>query len=254
MSIPRKAAARATWWSSATPTRYSTTPRRKKRSNTSRESSADSEARGSLTDAFHYPVQMKHRKRDHMFVPERNDQPTYGRLPTEIEGFESLAELALNLRWSWNHRADQVWRQIDPIQWKLTQNAWVVLQTASRDKLGQLLADPAFRKNVNDLLSDEHHAAEAPGWFQQHHVQAPLSCVAYFSLEFMLSEALPIYSSGLGNVSGDQLKSASDLGVPVAAVGLLYQQAFVRFTPPTRSARCQALIYNTINSDQFSEV
>lgn len=62
----RKAAGRATWWSSATPTRYSTTPRRKKLSNTSRESSANSGTRGSLTDAFHYPVQMKHRKRDLM--------------------------------------------------------------------------------------------------------------------------------------------------------------------------------------------
>jgi starch phosphorylase len=60
-----------------------------------------------------------------MIGPERDDQPSYGRLPTEIEGFESLAELALNLRWSWNHSVDQVWRQIDPIQWKLTQNAWV---------------------------------------------------------------------------------------------------------------------------------
>ena len=96
-----------------------------------------------------------------MIVPERNGQPAYGRLPTEIEGYGSLAELALNLRWSWNHRADQVWRQIDPIQWKLTQNAWVVLQTASRDKLGKLLADPAFRKNVDDLLSDERHEGDS---------------------------------------------------------------------------------------------
>jgi len=179
-----------------------------------------------------------------MFVPERNDPPTYGRLPTEIEGFESLAELALNLRWSWNHRADQVWRQIDPIQWKHTQNAWVILQTAPRDKLAQLLADPAFRKNVNDLLSDERHAAEAPGWFQQHHVQDPLSCVAYFSLEFMLSEALPIYSGGLGNVAGDQLKSASDLGVPVAAVGLLYQQGYFRQVIDKEGAQEALFPYN----------
>ena len=65
-----------------------------------------------------------------MSDPARAGQPAFGRLPTEIEGFESLAELALNLRWSWNHRADQVWRQIDPVQWKLTQNAWVVLHSA----------------------------------------------------------------------------------------------------------------------------
>lgn len=68
----------------------------------------------------------------------------------------------------------------------------------------------------------------APAWFQQHHPRAPLSCVAYFCMEFMLSEALPIYSGGLGNVAGDQLKSASDLGVPVVGVGLLYQQGYFR--------------------------
>jgi starch phosphorylase len=179
-----------------------------------------------------------------MSDPEGTSQPSYGRLPTEIEGFESLAELALNLRWSWNHRADQVWRQIDSIQWKLTQNAWVVLQTASRDKLGRLMADPAFRKNVDDLLSDECRAAEAPGWFQQHHAQASLSCVAYFSLEFMLSEALPIYSGGLGNVAGDQLKSASDLGVPVAAVGLLYQQGYFRQVIDIEGAQEALFPYN----------
>ena len=57
---------------------------------------------------------------------------------------------------------------------------------------------------------------------------APLGCVAYFCMEFMLSEALPIYSGGLGNVAGDQLKAASDLGVPVIGVGLLYQQGYFR--------------------------
>ena len=57
---------------------------------------------------------------------------------------------------------------------------------------------------------------------------APLTCAAYFSMEFMLSEALPIYSGGLGNVAGDQLKAASDLGVPVVGVGLLYQQGYFR--------------------------
>ena len=69
---------------------------------------------------------------------------------------------------------------------------------------------------------------EAPAWFQQNHPKAPLTCVAYFSMEFMLSEALPIYSGGLGNVAGDQLKAASDLGVPVVGVGLLYQQGYFR--------------------------
>ena len=115
-----------------------------------------------------------------------------------------------------------------PVLWDLTQNPWVVLQTVSRDQLERVLADPAFRKNVDDRLRSKRQAAESPAWFQQEHPQAPLTCVAYFSMEFMLSEALPIYSGGLGNVAGDQLKAASDLGVPVVGVGLLYQQGYFR--------------------------
>ena len=91
-----------------------------------------------------------------------------------------------------------------------------------------MLADPAFRKKVDALVQARRQAAETPAWFQQTYSQSPLTCVAYFSMEFMLSEALPIYSGGLGNVAGDQLKAASDLGVPVVAVGLLYQQGYFR--------------------------
>ena len=158
----------------------------------------------------------------------RVSHPIYNLLPTEIEGFDSLAELALDMRWSWNHATDEVWRTLDPVLWELTENPWVVLQTVSRDQLERVLADPAFRKNVDDLLRAQRHAAETPAWFQQNHSQGSLTCAAYFSMEFMLSEALPIYSGGLGNVAGDQLKAASDLGVPVVGVGLLYQQGYFR--------------------------
>ena len=61
--------------------------------------------------------------------------PIHNFLPTEIEGFDSLAELALDMRWSWNHDADEVWRQLDPELWEITQNPWVVLQTVSRDQI-----------------------------------------------------------------------------------------------------------------------
>ncbi|HET6370254.1 MAG TPA: alpha-glucan family phosphorylase, partial [Nitrospiria bacterium] len=81
---------------------------------------------------------------------------------------------------------------------------------------------------ADELVQARRDAAESHGWFQKHHSGSPLSAVAYFSMEFMLSEALPIYSGGLGNVAGDQMKSASDLGVPVVGVGLLYQQGYFR--------------------------
>jgi glycogen phosphorylase len=158
----------------------------------------------------------------------RVSHPIYHLLPTEIEGFESLAELALDMHWSWNHATDEVWRQLDSRLWEITHNPWVVLQTASRDRIERVLADPVFRNHVDGLVEAGRQAAEAPAWFQRTHSQSPLTCAAYFSMEFMLSEALPIYSGGLGNVAGDQLKAASDLGVPVVGVGLLYQQGYFR--------------------------
>jgi starch phosphorylase len=146
----------------------------------------------------------------------------------DVEGFDVLSELALDMRSAWNHAADLVWQQLDPVLWKITHNPWVVLQTVSREKLKHVLADPVFRKNIDDLLQARRDAVDAPAWFQQTHPLSSLSCVAYFSMEYMLSEALPIYSGGLGNVAGDQLKAASDLGVPVIGVGLLYQQGYFR--------------------------
>jgi starch phosphorylase len=163
-----------------------------------------------------------------MSQPTRASHPIYNLLPTEIDGFDSLAELALDMHWSWTHVTDHVWRQIHPELWANTHNPWVVLQTVSRDRIEAALSDPTFRATVDGLVADSRKAHDAPAWFQRTHPGVPLTCAAYFSMEFMLSEALPIYSGGLGNVAGDQLKAASDLGVPVVAVGLLYQQGYFR--------------------------
>jgi starch phosphorylase len=130
--------------------------------------------------------------------------------------------------WSWNHAADEVWRQLDPDLWGLTHNPWGVLQTVSRGRIERVLGDPALRAKIDELVQARRRAAEAPAWFQQTYAPSPPIRVAYFSMEYMLSEALPIYSGGLGNVAGDQLKAASDLGVPIVAVGLLYQQGYFR--------------------------
>lgn len=157
-----------------------------------------------------------------------NINQIYGFSHADVEGFDPLAELALDMRWSWNHAADELWRKLDPALWELTHNPCVVLETISREQLERVLGDPAFRKQVDDLVQAKQRAAEEPAWFQKSHAGAPLTCVAYFSMEFMLSEALPIYSGGLGNVAGDQLKASSDLGVPVVGVGLLYQQGYFR--------------------------
>ena len=89
------------------------------------------------------------------------DKPIYSPLLTDVEGFDSLAELALDLHWYWNHSADEVWHQLDPELWKLTYNPWVVLQTVSRDQLRRALDDPVFRKKVDDLLRAKRQEPES---------------------------------------------------------------------------------------------
>ena len=145
-----------------------------------------------------------------------------------VGGPEELADLALDLRWSWDPAADHVWRQLNPDLWAITRNPWAILQTVSRDQIERASADPAFTRNLAALLQVSRQEMQTPAWFQQTYPRSSLTGIAYFSMEFMLSEALPIYSGGLGNVAGDQLKAASDLGVPVIAVGLLYQQGYFR--------------------------
>lgn len=148
--------------------------------------------------------------------------------PNEEATRQLLRRLALDLRWSWNHAADELWSGIDSELWSRTHNPWVVLQTVTRARLAKLLEDERFRAQIQQLDSAARESREAPAWFQLAHREAPLSQIAYFSMEFMLSEALPIYAGGLGNVAGDQLKTASDLGVPVIGIGLLYQQGYFR--------------------------
>ena len=146
----------------------------------------------------------------------------------EIPGYESLLSLALDMRWSWNHEADELWHELDEALWKQTNNPCVILQTISIDHLRQKLEDEGVRSRIDALLKSRDESNRAVSWFDKNHAASALKCVAYFSMEFMLSEALPIYVGGLGNVAGDQLKSASDLGVPVIGVGLLYQQGYFR--------------------------
>ncbi len=144
------------------------------------------------------------------------------------ETVDPLTELALDLRWSFNHSADKIWQQLDPELWDLTHNPWVILQTVSQEKLRSVKGDPDFQELLAQVHRKKRTVDQSAGWFQLAHPNAPLTAVAYFSMEFMLSEALPIYSGGLGNVAGDQLKTASNLGLPVVGVGLLYQQGYFR--------------------------
>ncbi|MGO9947272.1 MAG: alpha-glucan family phosphorylase [Steroidobacteraceae bacterium] len=141
---------------------------------------------------------------------------------------ELLRRFALDLRWSWHHGADELWKQLDATLWEQTGNPWMVLKSASPQGIARALADPDFCEIFERLKRTAESDAQAPAWFQQAHPDSQLAQVAYFSMEFMLSEALPIYAGGLGNVAGDQLKAASDLGIPIVGVGLLYSQGYFR--------------------------
>jgi glycogen phosphorylase len=147
---------------------------------------------------------------------------------TKAATLEALTELALDLRWSYNHAADKIWERLAPQLWESTHNPWVVLQTVSAERLQSATMERDFQSLVADLHRERRTAEQSESWFGKTHPDSGLAGVAYFSMEFMLSEALPIYSGGLGNVAGDQLKAASNLGVPVTGIGLLYQQGYFR--------------------------
>ena len=143
--------------------------------------------------------------------------------PLAYEQVVALLEgLSLDIRLSWNHAAHRLWRMLDPQLWEQSRNPLVLLQTTSREHLMEVIRTESFQECFRDLLLQAPiHGAQRPG-------SDPMGTIAYFSMEYMLTESLPIYSGGLGNVAGDQLKAASDLDLPVVAVGLLYQQGYIR--------------------------
>jgi len=146
--------------------------------------------------------------------------------PRELpEGLEALSDLALDLRWIWSHSADHIWRHIDAETWEATRNPWLILQEISDERLVELAKDDHFRSELQNLLeARRQNLAVAP----QTTGDGLLQPVAYFSMEFGLGDAIPLYAGGLGVLAGDHLEAASDLGVPLVGVGLLYQEGYFR--------------------------
>jgi len=147
------------------------------------------------------------------------------RLP---ETLAPLRELACNLRWSWDTRTQDLFRWIDPEVWDTTTHDPIrLLNLVSRDRLEHLAGDPTFMAFLSERYGELARYLEAPKWFQKRDGNH-LSCVAYFSPEFGIAEALPQYSGGLGVLAGDHLKAASTLGVPIVGVGLMYRSGYFR--------------------------
>jgi glycogen phosphorylase len=164
-------------------------------------------------------------------------------LPAIPESLEGLAELATDLRWSWSHSADVLWERIDPEIWAVTRNPWLILQSVSTAHLEKLVEDRDFQELVENHVKAHRETLKETGWFAQTHGASPLT-VAYFSMEFGLSEALPIYSGGLGILAGDHLKTSSDLGVPLVGIGLLYQQGYFRQALDADGSQIEFYPYN----------
>jgi glycogen phosphorylase len=150
-------------------------------------------------------------------------------LPADLTPLiEQIADLATDLRWTWSHAGDAVWKAMDPQLWEQSANPFVVLQNLSHERLEELNQNSQFKKHLEDLTVARNTYCECCGWFGETHADTKLKGIAYFSMEFGLGEALPFYAGGLGVLAGDYLKAASDLAVPVIAVGLLYQEGYFR--------------------------
>src|SRR5271168_369551 len=159
-------------------------------------------------------------------------------------GLAALAELALDLRWTWSHEADALWEQVDAEAWSRTVNPWIILQDISAERLRALAADRSFVAELERLASTRQAYLDTPGWFSSAHGTAALSGIAYFSMEFGIGEGLPLYAGGLGILAGDFLKTASDLGIPVIGVGLLYQEGYFRQIIDAAGAQHEAYPFN----------
>jgi len=146
-------------------------------------------------------------------------------LPAELAPLETLA---MNLRWSWDLQTRELFRWVDPDEWDAVVHDPVrLLGRISKDRLAELVEDRGFLRFLETVSSDLERYLSRDAWFQGRG-GSPLRSVAYFSPEFGISEAVPQYSGGLGVLAGDHLKAASDLGLPLIGVGLMYRNGYFR--------------------------
>ncbi|OMC32035.1 glycogen phosphorylase [Mycobacterium colombiense] len=147
------------------------------------------------------------------------------------ERLTALDQLSTNLRWSWDKPTQELFATIDPELWERCGSDPVALLGAVNPaRLDELAMDEAFLGRLDALTADLNDYLSRPLWYQQRQEQGAEmpAAVAYFSMEFGIAEVLPNYSGGLGILAGDHLKSASDLGVPLVAVGLYYRSGYFR--------------------------
>lgn len=146
-------------------------------------------------------------------------------LPKRIE---KLEEIASNLWWSWNTEFLRLFKKIDIDLWDTVgKNPVKFLRLVEQEKLEEITKDNSFLKEYDQIVENfENYINSKNTWFSKSYPNNEQDLIAYFSAEYGLDQILPIYSGGLGILSGDHLKSASDLGLPLVAVGLLYKNGY----------------------------
>jgi starch phosphorylase len=160
------------------------------------------------------------------------------------ERLAPLVDLALDLRWTWSHAGDALWRRLDAALWERTRNPWAILQNLSQQNLERFAADPAFQQELERLIEERERYGRDYDWFAATYTHLGIRNVAYFSMEFGLGEAFPLYAGGLGVLAGDYLKTASDLGLPAVGIGLLYQEGYFRQMIDATGQQREAYPYN----------
>jgi starch phosphorylase len=154
---------------------------------------------------------------------------TFTVLPLLPERLEPLHKLAYNMWWCWNHDAVSLFRRVDDDLFDRVENSPVkLLGAVDQARWHQLVEDDGFLAHMDRVYESLEHYMTGATWFQEDYPNAGRCRIAYFCAEFGIHESIPIYSGGLGVLAGDHLKAASDLGVPLVGVGLMYREGYFR--------------------------
>lgn len=155
---------------------------------------------------------------------------TFNVVPRLPESLTGLLELAYNLRWSWDLETRALFRRIDRGLWETTgRNPVAMLGCVDQERLDELAQDSGFLANFQRVATGlRDYMAETESAYARSRQENNGLLIAYFSLEFAITDCIPVYSGGLGVLAGDHLKAASDFGLPLVAVGLLYQYGYFR--------------------------
>ncbi len=154
---------------------------------------------------------------------------TFTVLPSVPDRLKALPKLAYNLWWCWHADATALFRRIDPDLFEKLDHSPVRLGYAvSQERLDELAADDGFLAHLDRVAENLDEYLHAKTWFREQFPDDQSLKVAYFSMEFGIHESVPVYSGGLGVLAGDHLKSASDLGIPLVGVSMMYREGYFR--------------------------